>query len=355
MTAPVVGIVLVNWNAVEDTVECLRSLQSVDYSPFFTIVVDNGSAEDPSLKVAAAAPTATVVRLPHNAGFAGGNNLGMAYALARGADYVLCLNNDTVVAPDFLNLLVRAVEADAHFGMATAAIYRYSEPTQLVALGCDIDLSSSPPAWQIVPSDSRLKVAHEVPFGEGCALMLARAVIETTGGFDNDFFAYAEDADLCLRARRCGWRCVVVPDARVWHKIDAKSSGHHSDTALFYFYRNAWHLVRRHATPTERQLFIVSHARLLRNEFARYLQARISTPSEASDRPPHGQFMPVLLGTLAGLFGWSGDRRRCASAERTLRLLLTPLVELTAVLIHRVYRRIRRKTRSAGVSTAGHR
>ena len=352
MERPLVAIVLVNWNATEDTIECLRSLSRVEYSRFFVVVVDNGSKQDPTAEITATARDVSVLRLGRNCGFAGGNNVGMAHALQRGADYVLCLNNDTLVAPDFVDLLVDAVEPETSIGMATPAIYRHSQPTELVALGCDIDLCASPPAWQIVPRERPRTDAHEVPFGEGCALMLRRVVVEKTGGFDEHFFAYAEDADLCLRARRFGWRCVVVPAARVWHKIDRVSSGHHSDAALFYFFRNVWHLIRRHATARQRQLFVESHARLIRAELVRFLKAGLCSSCKASNQRAQNQFLAILVGTVAGLFGWSGDRRRWAVLEGAIRLMLTPLIKLAGSAFPPVYRKMRQKAAHPASPTA---
>lgn len=340
---PLVGIVLVNWNATSDTVECLSSLKNVSYEPFFAVVVDNASREDPTRTIAEASPATTVLRLPCNLGFTGGNNAGIAYACERGADYVLCLNNDTTVAPDFLALLVDAFRLDRRIGLATAAIYRHSRPAELIALGCEVDLSSSPPAWHRLPTTTPPQVPHDVGFGEGCALMLARSVVEATGGFDNAFFAYAEDADLCLRARKLGWRCVVVPNSIVWHKIDGKSTGHHSDTALFYFYRNVWRLLRRHGTESERQRFLTSHGHLLRNEVIRYLRTHASRAERGSADVARGQLLAVVLGTLAGLLGCRGDRRRCSALETTLRLILSPPLEflgLAAGLLAPMYRKL---------------
>lgn len=255
---PSVLVVLVNWNGLNDTLECLKSLAHVDY-PHSVVVVDNASSGSEASAIRAAYPQVTVLQTKRNLGFTGGNNLGISYALAQGADYVLCLNNDTVVAPDFLSLMVEAAEANPKAGIVTSAIYLHAQPECLAALGCWVALEKAAPVGHITAVPEAVlnsPATVEVPFAEGCVLMMRRAVAEQTKGFDNKFFAYTEDADLCLRAREKGWTCIAVPRAHVWHKVEGGiGKGVFSPSALYYYNRNVWRLVRKHGTRAQRRQF----------------------------------------------------------------------------------------------------
>src|SRR5258706_2929655 len=99
---PSVAVIVLNWNGTDDTVECLQSLLHVDYPRCEIVVVDNGSLQSPRARIAAEFPLVTCLETAHNLGYAGGNNIGMSYALGRGHDYVFVLNNDTIVEPNFL-------------------------------------------------------------------------------------------------------------------------------------------------------------------------------------------------------------------------------------------------------------
>lgn len=101
-----VAVIVLNWNGTDDTVECLRSLLQVDYPRYEIVVVDNGSRESPRARIADEFPSVTYLETAQNLGYAGGNNVGIRHALARGHDYVFVLNNDTVVEPEFLTQAV---------------------------------------------------------------------------------------------------------------------------------------------------------------------------------------------------------------------------------------------------------
>jgi GT2 family glycosyltransferase len=120
--APKVGVVVLNWNGKEDTLACLESLASVTYPAFEIYVVDNGYSDGSVPVVRSRFPNSTVIENGRNLGFAGGNNVGIRYALERGADYVLILNNDTLVAPDLLDRMMGAALRESDVGVVGAKI-----------------------------------------------------------------------------------------------------------------------------------------------------------------------------------------------------------------------------------------
>lgn len=128
---PLVYVLILNWNRRDDTVECLESLRAVKFPRLATVVVDNGSTDGSVCHIRDHFPEVTVIENRVNLGFAGGNNVGIQYALKMGADAVLLLNNDTIVAPDFVDELVRVCATDPRIGMCGSTILYYSRRTLL--------------------------------------------------------------------------------------------------------------------------------------------------------------------------------------------------------------------------------
>ena len=324
-SSPRVTIVLINWNALDDTVECLESLQKLDYRDLSIIVIDHGSPDDQASTIQRQFPDIKVHAAGRNLGYTGGNNLGIELALAGGPDYILCLNNDTVVAPDLLLALVDAMEANPKAGVATPAIYQAHQPTRLAGLGCNFrfdrllcgePLSASP--------TTPLEQPFEVPYAEGCAMFLRRAMVEQIRGFDDQFFAYFEDADLCLRAKTKGWTSLAVPSARVWHKVAGKSSGENSPTACFYSARNSWLLVRKHVTLRQRQTFYRKYPRQVAVLLRDFVRSHCPHPDPAAARLERDRAAALFLGATAGWLRFTGrrDAQPWVGLERVFRSAL---------------------------------
>ncbi len=354
-TSPLVAIVLINWNGITDTLACLESLAAVRYPNLLTLVVDNGSANGEAEAIQSAYPGVAVIALGRNLGFTGGNNAGIRHALERGADYVLCLNNDTTVAPDFLTHLVRAMEDDPKIGIATSSIYYYSEPERIACLGVRLQLDALPVAVHINdPAELAVDekgMAAAVPAVDGCVFMMRRAVAEQTGGFDDAFFIYAEDADLCLRARAQGWRIVVVPDARVWHKIGTSMGGPNSLSSNYYFARNSARVVRLHGTPEQRRRFFPNYRALLSVAWRQFLIDGLNNRQIWRDAQRCRQLADSTVIISQGLLGCSGPRRRWRFLESALRSGVAAqifLIRLGFPAFYRLYGRLMRLRSSSG-------
>jgi len=233
---PRVGVVVLNWNRRDDTLACLGSLARLDYPAFEVVVVDNGSADGSAQAIRERFPDVLLIENGENLGYAGGNNVGLRYALKRGLDYVLLLNNDTEVAPDLLRLLVGAAEADPAVGVAGPTIYYYDRPEVIWSAGGAIDWRRGR-TWMVGLDEEDVgqfgEAPREVAFVTGCALLVGRRVLEQVGLLDERFFAYYEEVEWCVRARRAGFGIVHVPRARVWHKI---SPGAQADSPLVHYY-----------------------------------------------------------------------------------------------------------------------
>jgi len=233
---PQVVIIVLNWNGLNDTLECLESLSRLDYPVYEVMVVDNGSSDGSVSVIRERFPFVTVIENGENLGYAGGNNVGLRYALARGTDYALLLNNDTEAAPDSLRLLVGAAEADPAVGIAGPTIYYYDQPQVIWSAGGAIDWRRGQ-TWMVGLDERDVaqfgQEPREVDFVTGCALLVKRAVLERAGLLDERFFAYYEETEWCVRARRAGFKVVHVPRAHIWHKISPVAR---ADSPVVHYY-----------------------------------------------------------------------------------------------------------------------
>ncbi len=234
-----VAVILVNWNGRQDTLACLDSLRQVDYPALKIILVDNASTDGLVAVVNADYPEVELIVSPTNEGFVGGNNLGMARADAIGADYILLLNNDTEVAPDFLGRLVEAAQQPG-IGIVGPLIYYHGEPRRIWSAGGRIDWGRGDPialgedAWDEGQfGDS----PYVVDYVSGCALMIKRETLKAVGPLDPRFFAYYEEVEWCARVGRAGYRILVVPQSRIWHKI-TREARFASANVGYYMTRN---------------------------------------------------------------------------------------------------------------------
>jgi GT2 family glycosyltransferase len=236
MTFPRVAVIVLNWNGGQDTLDCLASLRQIDYPCFDVLVVDNSSTDGSIEAIRESFPEVSLIETGANLGFTGGNNVGMRRALDRGADYVLLLNNDTEVATDLLTCLVDAVEADPEVGIAGPLIYYYDLPGTIWSAGGAVDRRRGQTRMiglDELDSGQYGSASREVDFVSGCALLARRSVLEQVGLLDERFFAYYEEVEWCLRARRAGFRTINVPGAKVWHKI---SPGQRAASPIVHYY-----------------------------------------------------------------------------------------------------------------------
>lgn len=221
LAAPSVWGVVLGYNHPEDSVECLQSLLKSDWPNLIPLYVDNGSEEAALRKVLDEVPPARVVRLRNNVGVSRGFNAGLAYALGQGTDYILMINNDTMVHPLAVRRLVEAAEAEPEAGILVPKIFYHSDPKVIWSAGSRF--RKFPPVVVMqktkVADDGRFDRCTELEFTTFCAVLLRGRMLEQIGLLDTDFYIYAEDYDMSIRAREAGFRIRLVPDAHIWHKV----------------------------------------------------------------------------------------------------------------------------------------
>ena len=236
---PNVGIVISNYNGWQDTVQCLESLQKQTYRDFEIILLDDASTND-SVQQLQKHLTENTVFLPQeaNSGFAAVNNVGMRRALADGCDWVLLLNNDTVVAPDFLETLLRETPAGA---VSCPKMLFLDPPDEIWFAGGELDRATGKVKHlggheKDGPAFAEKKQVSFITF---CCVLLPRQVVEEVGFLDETLFMYCEDVDYCIRLADAGVPLWFLPDARIWHKAGGSAGGMLS---VYYITRNTLYL-----------------------------------------------------------------------------------------------------------------
>ncbi len=234
--------VTVNWNGGDDTLRALESLRGIE-----TIVVDNGSADGSAERVEERFPELELIRTGENLGFAGGNNAGIRAALARGADWVLLINNDAVAGEGLAEALARAAAARPDAGILACKIFLHDDVLQYAGASFAAILGYSGRLDGYGQrDDGRWETMRDVGRADGAAMAVSRAAIERAGLLDEELFAYVEDVDWSLRVRKAGFSVVFVPDAKVWHLGSASTGGATSTSNLYYATRNTLVVAERH-------------------------------------------------------------------------------------------------------------
>ena len=220
-------IVVLNWNGADETIACLESLASVVAKGYKLLVVDNGSTDGSPEKIRKAFPAVELLCLPVNLGYGGGNNAGFRRVKELQAEFVIFLNNDTIVDSGFSAPLVETLRLQPLAGMAVPKIYYWDRPDVLWYAGGGVRLSTG----LICHVGLRQKDAPvfnrpgPTGYATGCCFAMRCRDFEALGGFDESFAMYAEDVDLSLRVRALGKSVQYVPSSRVWHKVSASLSG----------------------------------------------------------------------------------------------------------------------------------
>jgi hypothetical protein len=242
-----IGIVILNWNNPSDTVNCLRSLAQAVLPDVEMIVVDNGSTDDSAAIIQYEYPACTLLQTGVNLGYAGGNNVGIRHALATGAEFVMILNNDVIVSPDFLAPLIATFHALPEAGIVTPLIADTEPADRIWALGSRVDWRTGQ-VYRLHAGESvetqRAASPFEVEIASGAAMLIRRRALEEVGLLDEQFFLYYEETDWCLTVRRAGYRIVAVPQSVVWHKVSA-TLGTVSPVIDYYMQRNQLRFIAR--------------------------------------------------------------------------------------------------------------
>ncbi len=255
-------VIVLHFRNLDDTVECLDSLIQQDYSNFEIILVDNGSQDAPLVDAVKSYPRLHCIRNESNLGFAEGNNIGIRYALQRGADAVLLLNNDTVCSPQLLSVFTKAAQTYPDTAAFGAKIYFYDDPTVIWHAGGNVYPSIFRCYHEGCPiSDLEKKwdEVRDIGYACGCALFVTCDAIKKVGLMAPEFFLIWEEIDWCWRIRSAGYRCLYIPEAKIWHKISrAFDGGNRGPLWQYYYFRNRLLFLKRNLPVNKRIHFYLT-------------------------------------------------------------------------------------------------
>ncbi len=252
-----ISIVTVNWNTPKDTIEFLTSVKKLNTPKGYeiqTIVVDNGSTDNSCELLVQKFDYIKLIQSKTNLGFAGGYNLGISYALNHFTDYILIINNDTITNDSNLLInLIEAYESNSDTGFVAPKIYfapkyefhkkRYKKNE----LGKVIWYAGGKIDWDNVLFSHKgvdkvgfdiYKKTEETDFCTGCAILVSNKVLQKIGLFDEKYFAYLEDVDLCMRAKKLGYKLLYTGTTSILHKTSQSSDGSGSSFHDYFMTRN---------------------------------------------------------------------------------------------------------------------
>ena len=296
---PKVAVIVLNYNGWADTIECLESLQRITYPNYQIIVVDNGSTDgsvdkikawargeipveskffdyDPSTKPVqwieydretaeeggipkkeaelervASNQRILIIRIEENLGYAGGNNIGIKYVLAKeDSKYICILNNDTVVEPDFLKNLMDG--CDGKTGLCGPVIYEYQSPDKIWSSGGKFNYFTGFFYNDKKPIDKKTKYTF---FLSGTCWLMNAKMIQEIGFIDEGYFLYAEDVDFCFKLRKKKLKLKVVPNSVIYHKVSS-STGESSPTMYYYFHRSKLRFINKNYTGIKKFFYL---------------------------------------------------------------------------------------------------
>ncbi|OGX33081.1 MAG: hypothetical protein A2787_00215 [Omnitrophica WOR_2 bacterium RIFCSPHIGHO2_01_FULL_48_9] len=254
----IVYIIILNWNGAKDTVECLESLQRITYKNCHIVLVDNGSTDDSKavlkdwIRKHSPAERITLLELNENLGFSGGNNVGIDHAIKQNAEYVLLLNNDTIVTENFLTQLIATANQEKSAGVISCKIKCYSAKEKIWSCGGHVNFVKG----AFYPDTTDVNGILETDYITGCLMLIPTQIIRTAGMLSEKYFLTWEDMDLCYRVKKAGYRLILNCDAVIYHKFNASIGGLYRFRSQYYFHRNRMIFFSENLVGIKKHLFI---------------------------------------------------------------------------------------------------
>lgn len=255
---PKVFIIILNFNSFEDTKECLISLQEIDYSNYEIVVVDNSSTDSSYEKLKKEFCEYNIIKCNENLGYANGNNIGIKYALEKGADYVCILNNDVVVENNFLTKIIKIMEESKDIGLAGPCICNYEDKNIIQAMGANINLYSGLTQgkykgyrYNDIPHRDAL-----VDYLGGACFVCRKEVFEKIGLIPENYFLFFEETEFCYKAGKKGYKLLCVYESKIYHKGSSTISKYNG-LSYYFLNRNRVVFIRRNANLLEKIIFSV--------------------------------------------------------------------------------------------------
>lgn len=247
---PKVGIIIVNYNGYIDTIKCLNSLSELEYLNYEVYIIDNGSTNESYSNISEYIENNSInnihlIKSEINLGFSGGNNLGISIALEEGSEYILLLNNDTIVTPKFLSELIENADFRT---IVTPRIMYWKEKSKVWYAGGKLSMKIGRAWHKNIDKKVNLKTdnsVEKVSFVSGCCMLIDKNILQKIGLLDEDFFLYYEDTEFCWRAQLQDIQLLYIGYSIIYHNVSS-STGHNSDLMNYYKIRNRFYLIDRY-------------------------------------------------------------------------------------------------------------
>lgn len=274
---PLIYIILVNYNGYKDTIECVESLKRINYSNYKIIIVDNASTNNSLNYLNKELKDCVIINSKNNLGFAGGNNLGIEYALKNGADYVMLLNNDTLVDPKFLDNMVNLSIEDDKIGIVGCKIMYYPQKDIIWYGGGFINwFKFIGEHYGIKEIDKgQCDKQKEIDFMTGCCMLIKKEVFEKTGLLSDEYFMYYEDVDFCIKVKDAGYKIWYDPTAVIYHKVGLSGGGEESEFSIKWITRNKMFFMKKYKNKVNKLSFLLTNTYFYTTRMIRYLQYKI--------------------------------------------------------------------------------
>ena len=221
-----VNLFVLNWNGRDLTLDCLSSLEKVIYPNVKIHIIDNGSSDNSVVSIRNKFPDYEIIELAENHGFAKGNNTGFQ-SVKQKADYIIFLNNDTIVDPNFIDPLVNELEAISNVKQTAPKIFYEDKKEYIWFAGGIISLWTGVIRHSGIrkKDSSKFSQKRKIDYATGCCVCMRTVDFESIGMFDESFLLYGEDVDLSLRFSNQGGEILFVPESKIWHKVSASLGG----------------------------------------------------------------------------------------------------------------------------------
>ncbi len=236
-------IILINYNGFEDTCECLNSISKCNYENYKVLIIDNNSQDASGKMLQKIFPQHEYIFNNDNVGFAAANNIGYKYALTKQAEYILLLNNDTVIDTEMILNLIINCKKDT---VAVPKMYYYDNKSVIWFAGGKI-LENKGTVKHLGERETDSQVYLEkklISFATGCCMLIHKDILNKIGLFDENYFMYCEDFDFSIKLKKSSFKILFCPKAILWHKVNA-STKNSNNISKYYLTRNRFYLLNK--------------------------------------------------------------------------------------------------------------
>jgi GT2 family glycosyltransferase len=273
---PMVFAVILAWNQLKETLECLGSLLPSSYPNMRIVVVDNGSTDGTSDALAREFPNVKRLRTDVNIGLERGYNMGFEYALKNDADYILAMNNDTIVDIRMVENLIQGIQNHPKAGIVSPKIYHYfGDRSRLWCAGAR--WAAFPPRIKLIGANAADSPKYQkdftLPYVTSCCILISREALQKTGLLDPSYFFYYNDWDMSARFWAAGYEIWFIANAHLWHKVSMSTQKAEKPDRWWYVmgrsgvrfylqYKSAWMLMVYSTYFVIREIFKLKFKRI---------------------------------------------------------------------------------------------